>query len=116
MTIMKHWPNGEPIRFYRRDGTPYPEGNDGVLQWGDDMLDLEAKVVRQEVLPNGYKVSTIWLGLDHSFVPEMEPQIFETEVWDPADNNIDAATRRYSTEDDAIVGHTETVNEYTKKD
>jgi len=78
------------------------------------MTDLDAKVVKQEVLPNGYQVSTIWLGLDHSS-PWEEPLIFETMVFDRADKPVNGSMRRYFNEHDAIAGHIETVDDYVKR-
>ena len=60
-------------------------------------------------LPGGLEVSTVWLGMDHSWV-QKEPIIFETMVFgDTAYLNNDC--RRYSTEDEAFAGHAEMVAE-----
>lgn len=68
-----------------------------------------------------YRVSTVWLGIDHNW-GEGDPLIFETMVFadtpdperyqgvfnpDPA--WVDKLCRRYSTELDAQLGHEETV-------
>ena len=76
-------------------------------------------VARSEVGP--YVVSTVWLGLDqrHRFHPGQEdlaPLIFETMVFsrdewnDPNRTGLqDIDCLHYSTEDEAITGHRQTV-------
>ena len=99
---------------YRRDGTPYPEGFEGLIEWARDFEDFSKKVVRQETLPNGYRVSTVWLGLDHRFGRNGPPLIFETMVFD-TDGKSEDYQVRYATENDAILGHMRAVEEYSKK-
>ncbi len=54
-------------------------------------------------LPNGVTISTVWLGLDHSF-DEGPPLIFETMAF-PPDKWRDLDSARYSTEEQAKAGH-----------
>lgn len=53
-----------------------------------------------------YRVSTVWLGLDHNF-DGSAPILFETMVFrfDGADEYM----QRYATEEEARTGHAETV-------
>ncbi len=90
--------------FFRRDGTPYPPEPAGTLEWAKDIRDHEKKIVRQETLPNGLFVSTVWLGIDHGF-GRGPPIIFETIVFRGENELKVLDQRRYSTEDEAIVGH-----------
>ena len=99
-------------RKYRRDGTPYPEGNEGLF--ARDFENKDYQIVRQETLPNGYWVSTVWLGIDHNLLHEGPPLIFETMVANPLGEWEDFQ-ERYSTENDAIIGHMNAVEEYSKK-
>jgi hypothetical protein len=48
------------------------------------------------------EVSTVWLGLNHSFLPDSPPIIFETMVFGGPN---DEDQERYSTEEEAIEGH-----------
>jgi hypothetical protein len=98
---------------FRRDGTPYPEGDDGLLEWARDFEDLEKKIVRQETLANGYYVSTVWLGINHQW-GDGPPLIFETMVTNPSGGWEDYQ-ERYSTENEAILGHMRAVEEYLTK-
>jgi hypothetical protein len=98
---------------YRRDGTPYPDGTEGLIEWGKDMQDNVIKVVKQETLPNGYWVSTVWLGLNHNWGTG-PPLIFETMVTNPFGDWEDYQ-KRYSTEAEALDGHTEAVRYFSQK-
>jgi hypothetical protein len=88
-------------RYYALNGRPMT-----MMEWaravehyrhiGLDYVRLRGRV---------YRVSTVWLGLDHSFWPGHGPLIFETMVFDdrgmPAFDLMD----RYSTLAQAERGH-----------
>src|SRR5436189_165925 len=102
-------------RKFRRDGTPYPRGDDGFFAWAEDMQNLYYRVVAVDTLPNGYRVSTVWLGLDHNFSLEGPPLIFETmvfgkELW------MDLDSARYATEAEAMEGHWRMVRKWKDQD
>jgi hypothetical protein len=97
---------------YRRDGTPYPPGEEGLMEWARDAADLEKKIVRRDKLPNGYLVSTVWLGLNHRFRAG-PPLIFETMVFlDDGLGMADDYQERYTTEAEAVLGHQRAVEFY----
>ena len=50
----------------------------------------------------GFLISTVFLGLDHSFGGD-KPQIFETMVFD--DTSEERQCEHYTTWDDAVAGH-----------
>ncbi len=100
---------GRP-RYYRRDGTPYT-GENAMMEWGKDFGDMELKIVKQETLWNGLFISTVWLGLDHSWAMTGKPLIFETMVF-TASSNFDKDMDRYSTEAEALAGHAAMVKEW----
>lgn len=102
--------------IYDRDGNPLSWEQWAVLAEDDDYR----RVDLTEVGP--YVVSTVWLGLDHSYLGQGPPVIFETMVftrsawYDETDRDdpdheplweMDA--RRYSTLSEAQEGHSETV-------
>ena len=64
---------------YRMDGTPY---ND-VMDWARDhermLRDRTAFIGDTHIWP--YRISTVWLGLDHNHSPNGPPLIFETMVF-----------------------------------
>lgn len=87
--------------YYDRDGNPLPDDwydkkkHGRKYNWG-----TEKRVARTVV--GDITVSTVWLGLDHSFMPGEGPVIFETMTFGvPYDNEM----ARYSTEEDAMRGH-----------
>jgi hypothetical protein len=58
-------------------------------------------------LPNGIWVSTVWLGLNHAW--RGRPLVFETMVFGVEDNEC----VRYSTIEEARVGHEKMVAKWT---
>ena len=77
--------------------------------------DKSYQILKQEILPNGDKVSTVWLGIDHSFALDEfhKPIIFETMIF--SDNQeYDTYCERYSTEEEAMEGHKRFVEKYSK--
>ena len=99
-------------RYFKRDGTPYT-GKNALLDWGRDMGNPVYKIVKQEELPNGKWVSTVWLGLNHSW-NDGSPLIFETMVFKSKDDYSDEDMERYSTEAEAIEGHKKMVEKWSK--
>lgn len=97
---------------YRRDGTPYPEGDAGLFEWAKDMKG--DRTVEKTTLPSGNRVSTVWLGLDHNYSGG-RPLIFETMVF-PPDSYADLDMARYSTEDEAKAGHAAMVEKWLSKE
>lgn len=58
------------------------------------------RVARDEI--DGILVSTVWLGLDHSFGHE-GPLIFETMIFE--NGPLNETCWRYATEEQAVAGH-----------
>ena len=54
------------------------------------------------------EVSTVWLGLNHSFIREYPLTIFETLIFGGL---YDGDIQRYGTEEQALAGHLHAVNE-----
>lgn len=54
-------------------------------------------------------VSTVFLGLDHRFIPDGPPVVFETMVFPECQEMV-----RYCTFDDAVEGHKVMVEKVTK--
>jgi len=68
------------------------------------LVDRKYKVVRQSYLWWGGWLSTVWLGLDHSFVmSKHKPLIFESMLFFKGRSELDMV--RYSTEKEAYQGH-----------
>lgn len=99
---------GGRMRYYDRQGESMT-----MAQWvarleGD--TDGSYRVVRQTDLPDGSILSTIWLGLDHNWMPGGRRLIFETMRFgsdffpDPWGDG-ESSQVRYSSEEEAIEGH-----------
>lgn len=59
------------------------------------------------------RVSTVWLGLNHSLNPNDRPMIFETMVFSGNCSWYDVNAYRYTTEDEACRGHSAMVHKYS---
>jgi len=92
--------------YYDRQGHPIT-----LKTFGKLIEDLDYRRILETTLPDGKWVSTVWLGINHQF-GQGPPLIFETMVFESRDNLSDIACQRYSTEDDAIIGHQEMVAQY----
>lgn len=60
-------------------------------------------------------VSTVWLGLDHSFTPGSPPMIFETMVFKHGGGGVEEECHRYVTEGEAQAGHKVVVDSIMEK-
>jgi hypothetical protein len=90
--------------YYDRDGRPI-----GMMEWGRLLDNLEYRVIEKTLVRGRWEVSTVWMGLDHSF-GQGPPLIFETMVFDQnAGDASDHEMRRYATEQQARDGHAEMV-------
>lgn len=110
------------VNWYDRDGKPISP------EWASHLLSKpEYKHVARTDITSAsdpaikYRVSTVWLGLDHGYGSD-QPLIFETMVFpgepdperyrgtfDPDPAWLDMLCRRYTNELDAQLGHEETV-------
>jgi len=91
--------------YYDRQGNPLTMEEWVQLHSGDKTV---AKTQVGE-----YLVSTVWLGLDHSFSGAGAPLIFETMVFDQTPGTprkwSDELLERYPTEAAALAGHDQVV-------
>lgn len=104
--------------YYDRQGKPMT-----MKEWSEAFGDKALKRVAEDTLPNGYWVSTIWLGLDHSYSGGT-PIIFETMVFahdaekgagpEGVKNWGELDGDRYSTEAEALIGHAQMVEKWSK--
>jgi len=92
--------------YYGMDGQPID-----MHEWALLFEDTEHRIIGRTELPGGCRVSTVWLGIDHSFGGG-PPLIFESMVFGP-DSSIDLDCQRYSTREEAELGHSEMVTRWT---
>ena len=77
----------------------------------DNRFDLKTTV-------GNYQVSTVDLGLNHQFDPSLPPLYYETMIFKIENEKInfeDWYCERYTTEEEARVGHEKAI-EYVKKE
>ena len=90
--------------YYLNDDHTYIKCD--VRVWSQQFEEMSRKGTRHvadDVLM-GYHISTVWLGLDHSFCGAPPPLVFETMVFEGGDST-DLYMDRYSTWDEAVAGH-----------
>lgn len=73
--------------------------------------EVTGKKVNNQALDNGFIVSTVFLGLDHGSYSGIL-QVFETMVF--LDSWLDLDCERYSTWDQAEIGHKKMVAKWSK--
>ncbi len=92
--------------FFILDGhTPVPAT---LHEWASWFEKDDRHVARTRVEP-GFLVSTVFLGLDHSFGFGGPPLLFETMVFGDYGEAERFPMLRYATWDEAEAGHAETV-------
>lgn len=91
--------------YYDRNGREID-----FFEYGALHKNRKYKRVAYDVIPETHiTVSTVWLGIDHAFGGG-PPLIFETMVFaDPELSMMEEYCNRYSTEQEAIDGHANTV-------
>lgn len=97
--------------WFDKDGTPLSIEDIEPL-----LIDPNYKVVKQETLPNGLWISTVWTGFNYGYLLSGPPLIFETMVFskeDPSCEDLDQA--RYPTEAAAIAGHEQMKAKWVKQ-
>lgn len=86
------------------------------LQGWADAFDNESHIVARIELPDKKLVSTIFLGIDHNHSAVGPPLLFETMVFDNADNFNEIDCVRCSTWEKAEKQHEEMVRKWTNHD
>lgn len=96
-------------KYYRRDGTLFvdtPEKS-AMLQWAAMFEDGKGRLVAVDKTLYGERLSTVFLGLDHSFIRGHTPILFETMLFAPRSDAMRKAMRerlRKASADAANVG------------
>ena len=65
--------------YILKDGKPVP--CDDTLAWGEWFSRNEGRIVARDEDVDGYFVSTVFMGIDHSFGFSPVPILFETMAW-----------------------------------
>jgi hypothetical protein len=96
-------PEGRPFR-YVLDDEKRPVACNDLQRWGEMMEDMSKRRVAGTEVTDEVRVSTVFLGLDHRFMGDGPPLLFETMIFGGPEP-IDQATWRYASWDDAQTGH-----------
>lgn len=74
-----------------------------IIEWGRWFEKIENRKVENTVVSEGVEVSTVFLGIDHNFMPHSSPPIlWETMIFGGEHAEWQ---ERYSSYDDAVAGH-----------
>jgi hypothetical protein len=98
-------------KYILKNKKPVPV--ESILEWGEWFEEASRsgeRIVKQEKFPNGKKVSTVFLGVDHS-LGRGKPLLFETMVFNS--DGEEEETARYSTWKKAEKGHKKMVKRYS---
>ena len=98
---------GEPITFEAFLAQAFEVG------YNQEKWERWHRVARTE-LSDGVTISTVFLVHNHAFMHDVPPLIFETMVFGADGSDEDC--RRYSTEAEAMAGHEEVVEKWSRKD
>ena len=99
-----------PLTYVLDGHIPIVEPNS--IRWGL-WFETADRHVADTTLPNGLRVSTVFLGLDHAFSRVGPPLLFETMVFS---KNEEVDIDRYTTWEEADRGHTAMVMKYTPEE
>lgn len=95
----------DPVtKFFDRKGEKI-----STLEWAMKYEDFSYRQVARDNLPNGFVISTIWVGFDFTEDHTVPPLIFETMIKKPDGKRTHI---KYSEEQDAEYGHRAAVQYY----
>lgn len=77
-----------------------------LLEWARWFENPNNRIVKQTTIKKS-KISTVFLGLDHSFSNKGKPILWETMIFGGKD---DGYQERYTSEKDALKGHQKAIN------
>ena len=98
----------ERPQYYRLDGRVAVPCE--MMEWALMFRDIGQRRVAHTTLPNGYRISTVFLGLDHNFFDDGPPLIFESMTF-PSTGHDEQLCARCSTWEEAEAQHARMVME-----
>jgi hypothetical protein len=97
--------------LYILDATGKPVPATNLLRWGEWFERANRTVEKDEI--DGHFISTVFLGIDHNFLGEGPPILWETMVFDPDGKALDQI--RYNSLDAARNGHKAAVDAFRRR-
>lgn len=78
-------------------------------EWIESFKDISYKIIKKDNV-GPYIISTVWLGINHQFLPAESPMIFETMIFcEDKKDELYHEMQRYTYKEQAIEGHDEMV-------
>ena len=94
---------------YILDENNQPIQEPDIMKWGSWFkVSNDRRRVGKDEVDNKYRVSTVFLGLDHNFGDGGPPVLWETMIF-PMDDWGDLYCDRYSSHEAAVEGHKKAV-------
>jgi hypothetical protein len=94
------------LAFYILDGRGKPVPEPDLGRWEEWFRCSQNRVLKQDVLSGGVRVSTVFLGFDYNLSGNGPPLLWETMIFGGGD---DRACQRYGSRKDALAGHVRAV-------
>lgn len=101
------------IKWYRRDGSVIDDSEDEFAGFRY-FEQLDRRVAADHAWFKMWRVSTVFLGIDHSYWPDGPPLLYETMVFHTFGEGCDFYVRRYTYEFEAVEGHQLALHQYRK--
>lgn len=112
MAYVKPEIKNHPPLYYDRAGNPIKD----VLEFAKLFTIPGYERVEKTTLSDGTWILTVWLGIDHGLgMGAIKPIIFETMVSASAQDAHVLDSNRYSTEEEARLGHKRMVLKWIRK-
>lgn len=99
--------SARPKYYILKDKEPVPAE---MLEWAAFFEDIDQRMIARDDLGE-VLISTVFLGLDHSYSDEGPPLLFETMVFNTKKGEEDMY--RYSSWDEAVAMHNKLVERYS---
>ena len=89
-------------KFYMRDKDGNISTTEDIHEWGEWYEDPDHRRIDKTELDGDIMISTVFLGLNHGFLNDDPPILFETMIFGGSE---DGYCERYSSETEARAGH-----------
>ena len=91
--------------YILKNGEPHQTTD--IMVWGQWMEHANRKLALDVI--DDVRISTVFLGLDHSFGREGPPMLWETMTFAPLIHELDGKQARYRSREAALKGHADMV-------
>ena len=94
-----------------KEGVPVQEPN--IFAWGRWFEETKDRIIQQDTIKTAtgdVLVSTVFLGIDYSFLRGGKPVLFETMIFESNIKALHEYQERYRTREQAIKGHSRAVS------